>query len=40
MLQALNGIRSWLTDNNAVIMTVLLVVIGFNVIGKGLGMLV
>lgn len=38
-MKALNGIRSWLTDNNAVIMTVLLVVIGSNVIGKGLGML-
>ncbi len=35
---ALDAIRSWLTDNNATIMTVLLTVIGFNVICKGLGM--
>lgn len=37
-VKALTGIRGWLTDNNAVIMTVLLTVIGVNVIGKGLGM--
>ncbi len=37
-VKALTGIRTWLTDNNAAIMTVLLVLIGFNVIGKGLGM--
>lgn len=38
-VKALDGIRGWLTDNNAVIMTVLLAVIGVNVLGKGLGML-
>lgn len=37
-VRALDGIRTWLTRNNAVIMTVLLVVIGANVIGKGMGM--
>lgn len=36
--KALDGIRTWLTDNNAAIMTVLLAVIGVNVIGKGIGM--
>lgn len=36
--RALDGVRGWLTENNAVIMTVLLVVIGVNVVGKGLGM--
>ncbi|NLA65913.1 MAG: GAP family protein [Leucobacter sp.] len=35
--KALTGIRTWLTTNNATIMTVLLVVLGVNVIGKGLG---
>ncbi|WP_336791068.1 GAP family protein [Gordonia malaquae] len=34
--QVLAGIRSWLTANNATIMTVLFVVLGANVIGKGL----
>lgn len=35
--KVLTGIRSWLTANNAVIMTVLLAILGLNVIGKGLG---
>lgn len=34
---ALTSIRAWLTTNNSVIMTVLFVVLGANVIGKGLG---
>lgn len=38
-VRALDGIRRWLTDNNAVIMTVLTTVIGVNVISKGLGIL-
>ena len=33
----LDGIRTWLTANNAVIMTVLFIVLGAGVIGKGLG---
>jgi threonine/homoserine/homoserine lactone efflux protein len=37
-VNALDAIRTWLTDNNATIMTVLLAVIGVNVIGKGLGL--
>ncbi len=35
--RALAGIRTWLTANNAVIMTVLLAILGTNVIGKGIG---
>ncbi|MBL3700767.1 GAP family protein [Leucobacter luti] len=35
--KALAGIRAWLTVNNSVIMTVLLAILGANVIGKGLG---
>ena len=33
----LDKLRGWLVDNNAVIMSVLLLVIGVSVIGKGLG---
>ncbi|UNK71571.1 GAP family protein [Microbacterium sp. H1-D42] len=33
----LSGIRTWLTANNAVIMTVLFIVLGVSVVGKGLG---
>lgn len=33
---ALTGIREWLTTNNAAIMTVVLVVLGAQVLGKGL----
>lgn len=33
----LDHLRSWLVDNNAVIMSVLLLVIGVSVIGKGIG---
>ncbi len=36
--RALDGIRTWLTDNNAAIMTVLLMVIGANVLGNALGL--
>ena len=32
----LDKLREWLVDNNAVIMTVLLLVIGVSMIGKGL----
>ncbi len=35
--KGLAGIRAWLTVNNSVIMTVLLAILGANVIGKGLG---
>ena len=35
--RGLAGIRAWLTVNNSVIMTVLLAILGANVIGKGLG---
>ncbi|MBS3182828.1 GAP family protein [Leucobacter manosquensis] len=35
--RGLSGIRAWLTVNNSAIMTVLLVILGANVIGKGLG---
>ena len=35
--KALTSVRAWLTANNAVIMTVLFVVLGANVIGKGIG---
>lgn len=33
----LDGLRDWLTHNNAIIMSVLLLVLGVTVIGKGLG---
>ncbi|MEJ1088618.1 GAP family protein [Microbacterium sp. Mu-80] len=35
--EVLAGVRTWLTANNAVIMTVLFVVLGISVVGKGLG---
>lgn len=35
---ALTAIRTWLTQYNAVIMTVVLTILGMNVIGNGLGM--
>ena len=37
MRQPLDSLRSWLEHNNAVIMSVLLLVIGVAVIGKGIG---
>lgn len=37
--RALTGIRTWLTANNAVIMTVLLLILGLNVIGNGISSL-
>lgn len=37
--RALAGIRAWLTANNAVIMTVLLVILGAKVLGSGIGAL-
>jgi hypothetical protein len=33
----LDGLREWLQQENAVIMTVLLLVIGVSMIGKGIG---
>jgi len=33
----LDGLRLWLTDNNATVMTVLLLVIGVTILGKGIG---
>ena len=35
----LNGLRAWLTQNNATVMAVLLLVIGVVMIGKGIGAL-
>ncbi|GAB3802571.1 GAP family protein [Humibacter antri] len=37
MAHPLDALRRWLTDNNATIMAVLMFVIGFVVIGKGIG---
>ena len=34
---ALDALRTWLTKENAVIMAVLLLVIGFSMVGKGIG---
>ncbi|UJP10723.1 GAP family protein [Microbacterium sp. KUDC0406] len=34
---ALDAIRTWLTKENAVIMAVLLLVLGVDLIGKGIG---
>ena len=34
--QPLDSLRDWLTDNNAVVMAVLLLVIGVTILGKGL----
>lgn len=36
----LDGLRSWLEANNVTVMTVMLLVIGFVVLGKGLGGLI
>jgi Sap-like sulfolipid-1-addressing protein len=36
MAQPLEELRAWLTDNNAVVMSVLLLVIGVVIVGKGL----
>ncbi len=33
----LNDVREWLVGNNATIMAVLFLILGFNIIGKGLG---
>src|SRR5215212_3123278 len=33
----LDGVREWLVENNATIMTVVLLVIGVSVIGEGIG---
>lgn len=37
MARPLDALRGWLTDNNATIMAVLMFVLGFVVIGKGIG---
>ena len=37
MQQPLDDMRQWLTVNNATVMSVLLLVIGFAILGKGLG---
>ena len=37
MQQPLDDLRQWLTVNNATVMSVLLLVIGFAILGKGLG---
>jgi len=37
MATTLDGLRSWLAENNAVVMSVLLLVIGVVIFGKGLG---
>ena len=37
MAAPLDGLRTWLVHNNATVMSILLLVIGFVVIGKGLG---
>jgi hypothetical protein len=36
MAQPLDDLKSWLTDNNAAVMSVLLLVIGVVIFGKGL----
>jgi threonine/homoserine/homoserine lactone efflux protein len=39
MTEPLNSLRDWLTQNNAAVMGVLLLVIGVSLIGKGIGAL-
>jgi hypothetical protein len=39
MTGPLNSLRAWLTQNNATVMAVLLLVIGVAMIGKGIGAL-
>jgi threonine/homoserine/homoserine lactone efflux protein len=37
MAEPLENLRKWLEDNNAIIMTIVLLMIGVTMIGKGMG---
>ena len=39
MAKPLDGLRVWLTQNNATVMAVVLLVIGVAMLGKGIGAL-